>query len=214
MDGTGPWPVGNGFYLLAHDDRTGRPRLHRRAVDLGLAAGLLAELLYLRRITVGDAQVHVVDATPPADPLAHTVLAQLLAEPQHVRVRTWLDYLSISAGEQVAGRLVMAGYLRPETGRKLFKSTTVYVPVDMNAFAMAWARLSELLRRQEPMGYVDTCLAGLTVATGLDTFVLDGMSRDARAYLRHVVDHLWPPLHELLVQTGAAVGGSVLSHRT
>jgi hypothetical protein len=214
MNGAGQWPVASGFYMLAHDDRTGRPRLHRRAVELGLAAGLLAELLYDNRITIGAGEVRVVDRAPPADVLAHAVLAQLMAEPQHVRVRTWLDFLSMGASEAVAERLLLTGYVRKETSRKLFRSATVYVPMDMNTFALSLARLSELLRRQEPMGYVDTCLAGLSVATGLDTFVLDGASREVRRYLRYVVDHVWPPLHELLVHTGAAVGGSVLSHRT
>jgi|SRR5947207_5900934 len=214
MDNAGPWPVASGFYMLAHDDLTGRPRLHRRAVGLGLAAGLLAELLYLNRIMIGQGEVRVVDRTPPADVLAHLVLAQLIAEPQHVRVRTWLDYLAVEAGDQVAGRLVLTGYLRKEVSRRMFRSATVYVPVDMNRFALALARLSTMLRRLEPMGYVDTCLAGLSVATGLDTLVLDGASRETWRHLRSVADRIWPPLHELLAHTAAAVGGSVLSHRT
>jgi hypothetical protein len=206
--------VAGDFYLLAHDDRTGRPRLHRRAVDLGLAAALLAELLYLRRITVGGGEVHVVDRTPPADALAHGVLEQLVAEPQHVRIRIWLDFLSMTASEQVAGRLLVARQVRRETTRRLLRTVTTYVPVDMNAAALPWARLSRLLSRGEPLSYLDTCLAGLTTATGLDTLILDGAPRAVHVYVRSVVTSTWPPLRELIAQTAAAVGGSVLSHRT
>lgn len=208
------YPVASGFYLLAHDDRDGRPRLHRRAVDLGLAAGLLAELLYLNRIGIARGDVWVADRTPPADAVAHLVLAQLMSEPQHLRIRTWLDYLAMTAGEQVAERLVLDGLLRKETSRRMFRSTVVYVPVDMNTFAAVMARLSVQLRRFEPLDAIDTCLACLSVATGLDAFVLDGASRDARRYLQWVVDQVPPSLHDLFTHTSAAVGGSVLSHRT
>jgi hypothetical protein len=207
------WPVASGFYMLSHDDRDGRPRLHQRAVGLGLAAGLLAELLYLNRIGIGRGQVWVVDRTPPDDAVAHLALAHLISEPQHVLVRTWLDFLAMNAGEQVAGRLVLDGCLRKDTIRRMFRSSVVYLPVDMNAFAAVMARLSTQLRRIGPLSPVDVCLAGLSVATGLDAFVLDGASRDAWRYLRYVVEHVPPALHDLFAQTTAAVGGSVLSHR-
>src|SRR5215207_9357504 len=158
MNGTS---VAGEFYLLAHDDRTGRPRLHRRAVDLGLAAGLLAELLYVQRIMVSAGELRVIDRSPPDDALGRTVLAQLIAEPQHVRVRIWLDFLAVAAGDMVAERLLEAGQVRKEPTRRLLRTVIAYVPVDMNAAALSWARLAQLLRRNEPLDYLDTCLAGL-----------------------------------------------------
>ena len=44
------------FYLIAHEDRTGRSRLHPRATGLGLAAGLVGELLLLDRVRVNGAK--------------------------------------------------------------------------------------------------------------------------------------------------------------
>src|SRR5207302_8432860 len=43
MSGTGL--VADDLYLLAHDDRTGKPLLHPRPLGIGLAGGLLAELI-------------------------------------------------------------------------------------------------------------------------------------------------------------------------
>ena len=44
------------FYLIAHEDRTGRSRLHPRATGIGLAAALLGELILDNklRIFAGD----------------------------------------------------------------------------------------------------------------------------------------------------------------
>ena len=55
------------FYLIAHEDRTGRSRLHPRATGLGLAAGLVGELLLLDRVRVNGGEVTVMSPDPPGD---------------------------------------------------------------------------------------------------------------------------------------------------
>jgi UPF0755 protein len=40
------------FYLIAHEDRTGRSRLHPRATGIGLAASLLGELVLDNRLRI------------------------------------------------------------------------------------------------------------------------------------------------------------------
>lgn len=202
------------FYRLSHHDVTGKPRLHQRAIDLGLAAALLGELLHEQRIVFHEGTVVVADRTPPADSLAHTILDQLVMEPKQHTIRTWLAFLSQGAHQQVTQRLLRAGHVRTETSRRILRQTTIYVPVDMNVAAAPWALLSNRLRHRLPMEHQWLCLAGLAWATGLDSLVLELAPRDAHDYLQHAISILWPPMRELVAYTRAAVGDAVLAHRT
>lgn len=76
-------PIIEDFYLLAHDER-GKTRLHARATAIGLAAGVLAELMLTGHVTFADKHVipivSAVDGNgrarqyaPPPDPLGHTI---------------------------------------------------------------------------------------------------------------------------------------------
>ncbi|WP_422773381.1 GOLPH3/VPS74 family protein [Plantactinospora sp. WMMC1484] len=203
------------FFRLAHHDVTGRLRLHARAVEIGLAAALLGELVSDKRVEVRDGVLVVVDRTPPTDAVSHTVLDTLVMEPERHTVRNWLTFLSHDARRQVAERLLRAGHLQPVTSRRLFRpAQTIYVPADMNKAAWPWLSLSMRLRQQQPFDYDSACLAGLTLATGLDKFVLEGAPPRAPEYLRHIAAGLWPPMRELLAHTQAAIGDAVLAHRT
>ncbi|MFY1633964.1 GOLPH3/VPS74 family protein [Solwaraspora sp. WMMB335] len=201
------------FFLLAHHDVTGRPRLHPRAVGLGLASAVVGELVTTGAVTVSSGHMWVVDPGAPGDPLGRSVLGLLLDEPAHTAVRTWLAVLSERAHRHVARRLVAAGVLRAEQSRRLMRTRTVYVPVDMNTAAWPWARLSMRLRRLEPLDEADLFLAGLATQTGLDTYLLDGADPEVGQHLAVLLHQMRPTFRDLLVHTGAAVGNAVLSGR-
>jgi hypothetical protein len=203
------------FWRLAHHDVSGKPRLNGRATGLGLAAALLAELMWAGKVNARDGQLWVVDKSPPTDVLAHTVLEQLVAQPQHTTVRIWLDFLSHDAVEQVAQRLWRAGHVHREVSRRLLRHDAVrWVPVDCNTAHWPTARLATSLRDRAPMNHADAFLAGLVAATGLDEDLLRDAPTASRHYLRHLITTTPPPLHELLKHTQAAVGESVLAYRT
>ncbi|MFI5489213.1 GOLPH3/VPS74 family protein [Micromonospora echinaurantiaca] len=204
------------YYRLAHHDVTGKPRLHPTAVGVGCAAALLAELIGARRVVVEDAAVSVVDRRPPDDSLMHVVLDHLVAEEgRRHDVRTWLAFLSKDAAPQIAQRLLRSGHVRLEAVRRLGRQTgVVYVPVDINVAARPWALLSQRLRRHEPLGYDELALAGLVLATGLESFLLDGAPAATFEFLKHQVGTLWPPMRSLLFHTHAVIGEAVLAHRT
>ncbi|WP_326555392.1 GOLPH3/VPS74 family protein [Micromonospora sp. NBC_01813] len=202
------------FFLLAHHDVTGRARLHPRAVGLGLASAVLAELVTVRAVTIDAGHVWVVNPAAPTDPLGRSALRLLLDEPEHTAVRLWLTVLSERAPNHVAQRLVTAGVVRPERIRRLLRTRTVYVPVDINAAAWPWARLSLRLRRLEHLDEPDLFLAGLSVQTGLDNHLLDGAEPETGRHLDDLLrTTLAPALRDLLLQTSAAVGNTVLSGR-
>ncbi|HET8681903.1 MAG TPA: GPP34 family phosphoprotein [Micromonosporaceae bacterium] len=207
------------FFRIAHSDSTGRPRLHARAARVGLGAALLAELMLGGHLTVEYSWLVVVDRQPPGDTLAHTVLEQLLAEPHHRAVRTWLDFLSRTAVEAVGERLVRAGHATCKvSGWRRKRRTTLCVPTDMSAAAWPETRLRMLLSGRGRWTWPDVVLVGLVGATGLAQQVLAQQALwDVEPASRHhraeVVAWLPSDLRELLAQAEAAIGDAVLSHR-
>jgi hypothetical protein len=208
------YPLADEFFRLAHNDVTGKTRLHARATELGLAAALLGELLFSNRITIHRGVLEVVDDTPPRDAVSHDALDQLVTQPQHTAVRVWLDFLSRGAYEGVAQRLWRAGHLRPETTRRLLRQIVTWVPTDANTAAWPWARLSHSLARQEPLDQADTFLIGLAASTGLDEDLMERGNATAHQHLRRMIATAPQQVQELLAHTHAAVGDAVLSYRT
>src|SRR3954452_15551417 len=85
------------FFLIAHEDRTGRSRLHPRATGLGLAGALLGELMVSDGVRAYEGDLYVVSREPTGDPLSHDLLDLLIAQPQHRELRTWLAFLAQDA---------------------------------------------------------------------------------------------------------------------
>jgi hypothetical protein len=209
-----PRAIADDFFRLAHHHSSGRPLLRVRATSVGLAAGLLSELLYAQKGAIQGGRLYVLTHTPPPDALAHSVLAELAAEREHLPVGTWLAVLSQDSYERVADRLDRGGHVRTELSRRrLVKTQKTYVPTDINTAGWPAARLAMALRDRRKLDPFDQTLAALMWATGLDRHILDGAPAHAYADLRQLVRHLWPPMAELAQQTHAAVGKAVAAHR-
>jgi hypothetical protein len=204
------------YYLTAHRDYDGRPRLNSSALALGLAGALLIELALHRKLRINTQQLELVVAnsdTPPPDATAHTVLDQLVAEPEIKSISTWLQFLSQSAPQRVAERLVRAGMVRPQQSGPPWRRSVLYPPFDANEAILPAIRIKGVASRREPVTLSDALLAGLAGATGLDGFVLQDLDSDGRQFLREVLAQLPKPLLCLLAETKASVGAAVLSRR-
>jgi hypothetical protein len=202
------------YFLIAHEDRTGRSRLHPRATGLGLAAALLGELLLAGRLRIIEGDLHIVSRQPPSDALAHDILDLLIAQPQHREVRTWLAYLSQDAAIRVGERLMRLGAVEPVTRRKMLSVQTLYMPnsaEQRNAAAWAPARLANLLVRGLDMTIGDRVLAGLVAATGLTRHVLYDFEAHRHAFyaLPDAVASLPSDLRELIEYTESSVGSAL-----
>jgi hypothetical protein len=203
------------YFLIAHQDRTGRSRLHPRATGLGLAAALLGELILEGRIGIADGDLVILDRHPPADSLTHDILDLLIAQQRHREVRTWLAFLSQDAEVRVGERLVRLGAVDLITRRRMLSTEVVYMPnspEQRNAAAWAPARLANLLVRGIELSLSDRVLVGLVAATGLTRHVLYDfeMHRQAFQSLPSAVDALPGDLRDLIEYTEASVG-SVLT---
>jgi hypothetical protein len=203
------------YFLIAHEDRTGRSRLHPRATGLGLAGALIGELILEGRVGIADGDLIILDRHPPTDALAHDILDLLIAQSRHRDVRTWLAFLSQDAAARVGERLMRLGAVEPVVRRRMLSTQTLYMPnsaEQRNAAAWAPARLANLLVRGVEMSVSDRLLVGMIAATGLTRHVLYDfeMHRHAFQTLPNAVESLPSDLRELVEITEASVG-SVLT---
>jgi Golgi phosphoprotein 3 (GPP34) len=206
------------FYLIAHEDRTGRSRVHPRATGLGLAAALLGELMLLDRVRVYGGDLYVMSHEPPGDALSHNVLDLLVVQRQHRELRTWLAFLAQDAEVWVGERLLRAGVVEPVTRRRLRGAQTVYMPMNSrqrNAVAWAPVRLANILVQGRAIDITDRVLAGLVLATGLTRHVLWDFAahRSGLTHLYTIVESLPVDLRELIEHTEASVGSVLAAGR-
>jgi hypothetical protein len=204
------------FYLIAHRDYDGRPRLNSSALSLGLAGALLVELALHRKLRINPQQLELIVAnpdTPPPDATAHAVMDQLAAEPDIMSIATWLQFLSQTAPERVAERLVRAGLVRSQTTGPPWRRTVLYPPLDANEAILPAVRIRSVANARQRPELSDALLTGLAAATGLDGFLLQDLDADGRQFLREVLGRLPKPLMCLLAETKAAVGAAVLARR-
>ncbi|GII23337.1 GOLPH3/VPS74 family protein [Planosporangium mesophilum] len=205
------------FWLIAHHDRSGRPRLNPLALGLGLAGALLGELATTGHLTIHDRHVHVTDDTPPADATSHGILEQIATKSRAHPVPVWLKFLAGSATETVTTRLVRAGLVqREQQRRRLGRINVVHRPTDRNQACWRSVRLRHALAgRYGGTPWDDMFLAGLADATGLLPKVLGDDHPAGRAYVARWLPRSDPPaLYELAIAVETLVGDAVLGART
>ena len=207
-----PWPqdsrlrgtgrLADDLYLLAHDDRTGKPRLGPRQLGLGLAGGLLAEQLLADQIGVAPGGLVCVtghrrrDRQPPGG-----LLGQIAAEPALLPVRDWLEFLSRTSARQVADRLEQAGYLIT-VPRRIPGRAGRRVPRNPDWAITPISRARAALHPRHPAGPYGCALAGLAAASGLG-FRLD-QYRAGRT-IQDAITSLAPAMQMLITQTEVSV---------
>lgn len=184
-----------------------------RALGLGLAGGLLGELVFAGKVAVDGDALWVVDRWPPLDALAHSTLDRVAAESGQP-VRAWLEYLGGDAEARVTERLVRAGVLTRREVSRWGRVSTRFVAVDPGRAAYPGTRLWSAVDRGAPFQGADGFLAGLVQATGLGWQVFRHLTGSrARDLVAAEVDGLSPPLRDLVEGVRAAVNDTVLTHR-
>jgi hypothetical protein len=207
---TGTGLVADDLYLMAHHEVSGRPFLHRRAIGIGLAGALLAELVLAGKIRLWPGGIVAASRFPPSDELGQAVLGLVLSE-RHP-VPEWLAFLARSAGQDVARRLERRGYVRLASARRPWQADK-WVPVDPDCAFAPLFRAQAALDPGKPVTESAATLAGLAFACGLGSRLLPYGPKGARAWLGETVGQLAPDLRELIAQTQAATDGLLLSQR-
>jgi Golgi phosphoprotein 3 (GPP34) len=198
------------FFLLAHDDVSGKPRLHPRVAGIGLASALLGELVLFGRVGIHGGDLVTLDRRPVGDALTDRVFVAVAgrrAEP----VSAWLAVLAETAPADVAARLAADGIVNRVSSRWPGRADR-WVPADMSTAAWPAARLRMLLTRDEEPPVSDVALAGLALSCGLGSYLLWDTGPRVRGHLDRLLSGLGP-VRDLLVQTETAVGDAVMSRR-
>jgi Golgi phosphoprotein 3 (GPP34) len=210
LKGTGL--VADDLYLLAHHDATGRPLLQPRPLCLGLAAGLLAELILDGGIGLRQDGMVRAERGAPADQLSRQVREKIITERAARPVRDWVLYLARGAAEDVARRLERSGYLIPAGGRVPWRPRR-WVPVDADWAFAPLVRVRSSLDPARPAGPHDAVLAALALACGLE-FRVDQYVPPPRRDPADLTRQLGSSLRGLIAETQAVVDSALLSHRT
>jgi hypothetical protein len=210
LSGTGR--LADDLYLLAHHERTGRAHLQPRAVGLGLAGALLAELMLLGNICIRPDGVVAAAGAPPGDGLARSVLSLVLSEHERHAAQRWLLFLARTASADVAGRLEQSGYLTRAAARRFGRGER-WVPVDADCAFAPLVRVRSVLGASGPVTVQSAVLAGLATACGMGHQLSMYLPPHARPRLDEAVGQLDPGLRDLIAQTRAAVDSALLSHR-
>ena len=210
LSGTGR--LADDLYLLAHHEVTGKPHLQPRAVGLGLAGALLAELMLSGNAYLRPDRIAVTDRSPPEEGLARSVLGLLVSEPEQHAPRDWLLFLARTAAEDVARRLEQSGYLTRISSRRPWRGER-WVPVDSDCAFAPFLRVKSALDSSRPVTAQNAVLAGLAAACGLGRHLALYLPPKAHHRLQEAAQQLHPSLQDLIAQTQAAVDSALLSHR-
>jgi hypothetical protein len=215
------------FWLTAHDTVNGKAQLAAQPLGTGLAAGLLAELLFTGNISVQDGMLYPQLAPVPHDAALSPIVAMLDEENRATRrqsgpahrqsgldLREWIRYLAIDnrAADLVTNRLSQRGIVILEQRRKLFGgATSRFVPRDSYVSGVPANRIIVTLQRRETLDQRVLTLAGLMLATGLHQQALESLNSDERAALAGQLRSLNPMLRELLRAAEQIVGEAVMT---
>jgi hypothetical protein len=207
--------IADDFFLIGMDERTGRPRLHAKAMSLGAAAALLSELVLSNHIGLIENRIVVAPRYHiPTDPFLANMLRHIVAEPQHP-VSTWLSFFAQTSVDGVVDRLVAAGFLRMEQSRGLLRSKPAPAPVDPVVLSWRSLRIAHVITKRDLRTWEDLTLVGLVVATGLIDLVMYNASEDDIESLRQILGRLpeEASLHGLITQVESLIAAAVLAQR-
>jgi hypothetical protein len=209
LGGTGR--LADDLYLMAHNDSSGRPYLQPRAVGIGLAGALLAELLIAGGVIISSDGTVSASSVAASDQLTARVQDQIARERERLAAGEWLQFLGRTATGDVAQRLAGTGYLL-RTPRRFWRPAR-WVPADSDCAFMPLNRARSALDSSRPPALHAAALAGLAAGCGLENRLLDyAPPRGARSPQKAAA--LLPAvLRELIAQTQATVDSAVLAQR-
>ncbi|GAA1748356.1 GOLPH3/VPS74 family protein [Luedemannella helvata] len=190
-------PLADEFYLISHDEYTGKCHINAKVFDSGLAGAVLAELAVRQRITIVNGLVTTIDQRPHRERVSDAALAEILKERAEHPVRTWVEYLRKDALEMVRPRLVDAGLIYRVQSRSMLRSTVRYPAVDRNQAAAPRARLRYMLDHPELLDEPTAVLSGLVLAVGM-TDLIAVRGKEAREGLGRFADTLPDVLKEIV----------------
>ncbi|MET7804328.1 GOLPH3/VPS74 family protein [Micromonospora chersina] len=210
-------PLRDELFLLGHHDDTGQPHLHRQALALGMAGGVLIDLFLAGRITLdsyddhpaADRWLRLNSDHPVGDLIADTALTAIHYSRTIPTMKAFLRSFADDLYERSRAGLVAAGILRHTARRRLggLVRADTYLATDTKWAVVARARLRYLAAGREQPDNHTAALAGLVAVLGLtDHLYLDDDTTTLTSHLKTIAEQHHRPVREITAAVDAAVG--------
>ncbi len=204
------------FFLIAHDEFSGKLRISRDLLSCGLVGAQLAELIMANRLAVQGGRVLVTEVRGDGDEIGAYVAESISRQTSTHSVRVWVDTFREMLYELVVRRLVEEGVVRREQGgRQLMRKRPDRFPAtDLLAAARPRLRLEHMLRTPQEFDLPGAILAVLVGAVGVETVLDPEIDRvAARELMARLEENLPADLRSLVEGVRAAVAAVSLTVR-
>jgi Golgi phosphoprotein 3 (GPP34) len=205
------------FFLIVHDEFSGKPCVNAVLLACGLAGAQLAELVMEGRVIVDSGRLLAADARrDDTDEVAAYVAETVRQQSSTHTVRGWVDTFSEMLPELIARQLVADGVVRREQGgRQLMRRRPDRYPAkDLLAAARPRLRLEHMLRTPQEFDLSGAVLAVLVGALGIETILDPDLDRPtARELIGRLRGHLPNDLRDLIEGVEAAAAAISLTIR-
>jgi Golgi phosphoprotein 3 (GPP34) len=226
LTASGPVALTDELWLAAHDTPHGGRTIPQRRLGLGLATGILAELLLADTIRYHDDELFLPSRHQTTDPSLSAAVAQLdnlekVRNPTGSRAparardpRVLIRYLAREerAATLVTDRLRQRGYLRAQPHRTFGGGRARYAPANSFLSGLPATRIRGAVQRREQLSRHDLALAGLFLLTGLHHRGLPDLSKENQKDLVRQMGNVAPELSDLL-EAAASLSASPLDRR-
>lgn len=206
-------PLADEFFLVGHDEYSGKPRVNAEVVNTGLSGAVLAELVLAGRATIADGFVVTRDQRPHGEHVTDAALAEILKQEDAHPVRSWVEYLREDVENMVSPRLVKAGIVQRVQMRSMLRQTVRFPATDPIRAVAPQARLRYIVDHSELLDSQTAMLAALVRVTGLEHVLGAGSAREARDVLARITDQLPENLQAIAAGVDAAVANIALTVR-
>lgn len=205
------------FFLIAHDEFSGKLRVSADLLGCGLVGAQLAELVMADRVVVESGRVLVTDVRGDGvDEVGAYVAESIQRQETTHTVRVWVDTFRDVLYELVARQLIAEGVVRREQGgRQLMRKRPDRFPAtDLLAAARPRLRLEHMLRTPQEFDLPGAVLAVLVGALGVESVLDPELDRSAaRDLMARLEENLPVDLRALTDGVRAAVAAVSLTIR-
>ncbi|MEV1289803.1 GPP34 family phosphoprotein [Micromonospora sp. NPDC049679] len=203
------------FFLIAHDDSSGKPLVNADLLTIGLAGSVLAGLVLAGRVTVLEQAIALMDERPVGDPLGDPLIAALRLRGDRHPVRAWIDYLRDGLTGAVAEDLESRGLIRVVLVRRPLtrRPAARYPAVDPVKAVGPRVRLGHALGRAVPVDARTAMLAEIVRATRMDGWFVDVYGPTVREQLTRIRGNLPRTLRTLVTGIDETVAAVALTVR-
>ncbi|ONI70641.1 hypothetical protein ALI144C_49400 [Actinosynnema sp. ALI-1.44] len=198
------------LFFLGHDPFSGRARIRRGVLELGLSAAALADLLFDERITLDHGTVVLISRVTTGEPIADRTLAGIMSEQSPHGVRDWVEHIAETIYDIVVETLTVRELVSVTEKRGMFRHSLHYQPTDLRIASAPRAAIRAAMIENDRCAPPVATLALIAWSIGIDDIGEPETSRKHSAeWVLRVKNTLVSPFSGLVCGTDAAVAATV-----